>query len=427
MDWVNELVAQHDELESPKNFWRWAFISAISAVVKDNIWIERSGIFKTYPNIFVMLHAESGLKKGPPVNAAKKLVNKVGNTRVISGRGSIQGMMKKISEGRSAPGGKVIAGSTAFICSSELTSSIVEDKAAIKILTDLFDRSYNEGDWESLLKDKLESFTLKSPTITMLSATNEAMSEDFITKTAIQGGYIARTFIIYEKQGNIVNSLIFPLKSTPNYDIAANYLIQLSKLNGAFAPLASNEESEIHNREIIKFDRKVYFSETGYIYDQWYEDFCHSRKASEVKDETGTLNRFGDAVLKVAMLLSLSKEPTLNILPMAMYEAIEECEKLLGNARKTTMGKNGMSNVATFKHLIIMELLTRETHQISRQMLLKKTMFHYTSMEEFDDMMMSFDHANLIKISSVGNSILYTMPEDQVKELQEYFKGRNIK
>jgi hypothetical protein len=424
MDWVSELVAQHDELESPKSFWRWAFISAISAVVKDNIWIERSGIFKTYPNIFVMLHAESGLKKGPPVNAAKKLVNKVGNTRVISGRGSIQGMMKKISEGRSAPGGKVIAGSTAFICSSELTSSIVEDKAAIKILTDLFDRSYNEGDWESLLKDKLESFTLKSPTITMLSATNEAMSEDFITKAAIQGGYIARTFIIYEKQGSVVNSLIYPLKSTPNYDIAANYLTLLSKLNGAFAPLAVNEETDIYNREVIKFGRKIYFSETGYIYDQWYEDFCQSRKASEVKDETGTLNRFGDAVLKVAMLLSLSKEPALVISPMAMYEAIEECEKLLGNARKTTMGKNGMSNVAALKHLIIMELLTRETHQISRPMLLKKTMFHYSSLEEFDDMMMSFEHSKLIEINSVGNQILYTMPDNQVKELQDFFKGR---
>lgn len=424
MDWINELVNQHEELESPRNFWKWSFISAISAVVKDNIWIPRSGVFNTYPNIFVMLHAESGLKKGPPVNAAKKLVNKVGNTRVISGRGSIQGMLKKIAEGKSSPGGKVISGSTAFICSSELTSSIVEDKAAIKILTDLFDRSYNEGNWESLLKNDLESFILKSPTVTMLSATNEAMSEDFLTRAAVQGGFVGRTFIIYEKASPTVNSLIFPLKSTPNYDLAANYLVQLSQLKGPFTPLACMTESDIYNHLITKFGREVWFNESGYIYDTWYEEFCSARKISDVKDETGTLNRFGDAVLKVAMLLSLSKEPTLNIQPLAMYEAIEECEKLLGNARKTTMGKNGMSNVATFKHMIIMELLTRETHQISRQMLLKKTMFHYTSMEEFDDMMMSFDHAGLIKISSVANNILYTMPDDQVLELQNYFKGR---
>jgi hypothetical protein len=423
-DWLTDLVNQHEELESPKNFWKWAFMCAISAVVKDNIWINRGGVFNTYPNVFCMLHAESGLKKGPPVNAAKKLVNKVGNTRVISGRGSIQGMLKKIAEGKSAPGGKVISGSTAFICSSELTSSIVEDKAAIKILTDLFDRSYNEGNWESLLKQETESFVLKSPTVTMLSATNEAMSEDFLNRAAIQGGFIGRTFIIYEKNTHAVNSLIFPLKSTPNYDIAANYLIQLSKLQGAFAPLAVNEETDVYNHHVEKFGRSIWFSESGYIYDQWYEEFCKQRKASDVKDETGTLNRFGDAVLKVAMLLSLSKKPALVISPMAMYEAIEECEKLLGNARKTTMGKNGMSNVATFKHMIIMELLTRETHQISHDMLLKKTMFHYNSLDEFNDMMMSFDMAGLIKISSVGNKILYTMPEDQVLELQNYFKGR---
>lgn len=423
-DWLTELVNQHEELESPKNFWKWAFISTISAVVKDNIWIPRSGIFNTYPNIFVMLHAESGLKKGPPVNAAKKLVNKVGNTRVISGRGSIQGMLKKIAEGKSSPGGKVISGSTAFICSSELTSSIVEDKAAIKILTDLFDRSYNEGNWESLLKQDVESFVLKSPTVTMLSATNEAMSEDFLTKAAVQGGFVGRTFIIYEKASPIVNSLIFPLKSTPNYDLAANYLVLLSQLKGPFHPLASNEESDIYNRSITKFGREVWFSETGHIYDTWYEDFCSQRKASEIKDETGTLNRFGDAVLKVAMLLSLAKSPTLHIQPMAMHEAIEECEKLLGNARKTTMGKNGMSNVASFKHMIIMELLTRETHQISHDMLLKKTWMHYSSMEEFTDVMNSFDLAGLIKTSTIGNKILYTMPDEQVKELQDFFKGR---
>lgn len=423
-DWVNELVSQHEELESPKNFWKWSFLAAISAVVKDSIWIPRGGVFNTYPNIFVMLHAESGLKKGPPVNAAKKLVNKVGNTRVISGRGSIQGMLKKIAEGKSSPGGKVISGSTAFICSSELTSSIVEDKAAIKILTDLFDRSYNEGNWESLLKQDVESFVLKSPTVTMLSATNEAMSEDFLSKAAIQGGFVGRTFIIYEKMSPVVNSLIFPLKSTPNYDLAANYLVLLSQLKGAFSPLASNEESDIYNREVKKFNRSIWFSETGFIYDQWYEDFCSQRKVSEIKDETGTLNRFGDAVLKVAMLLSLSKHPSLNILPLAMHEAIEECEKLLGNSRRTTMGKNGISNVATFKHMIIMELLTRETHQISHDMLLKKTWMHYSSMEEFHDVMNSFDLAGLIKTESMGNKILYTMPENQVKELQDYFKGR---
>ncbi len=172
MNWLDELVAQHVELESPQSFWKWAGLAAISAVVKDRIWMDRQ-IFKTYPNIYVMLHADSGLKKGPPVNMAKRLVQLVNNTMVITGRSSIQGILKELGTAKTLPGGRVQTNSVAFICSSELSSSIVEDKVATTILTDLYDRSYNVGEWQSLLK--MESFKLKDPTITMLTATNEVM------------------------------------------------------------------------------------------------------------------------------------------------------------------------------------------------------------------------------------------------------------
>ena len=116
-----------------------------------------------------MLHADSGLKKGPPVNLAKKLVKRVNNTRIISGRSSIQGMLKELGEGYSLPGGQIVKKSVAFIAASEFSSSIVEDKAAMTILTDLYDRNWNEGEWTLL---KMENFTLKDPTITLLVATN---------------------------------------------------------------------------------------------------------------------------------------------------------------------------------------------------------------------------------------------------------------
>ena len=38
-------------------------LPAISAVVKDNVWLDRQ-IYNLYPNIYVMFHARVGLKKG---------------------------------------------------------------------------------------------------------------------------------------------------------------------------------------------------------------------------------------------------------------------------------------------------------------------------------------------------------------------------
>src|SRR4030095_3011706 len=125
MSWLTEIVSQHDELESPQSFWYWSALAAVSAVVKDQVWLNLQ-IFNLYPNIYVMLHADSGLKKGPPIAMARQLVKPVNNTRIISGRSSIQGILKDLGTGYTQPGGKVITKSVAFICSSELSSSIVE-------------------------------------------------------------------------------------------------------------------------------------------------------------------------------------------------------------------------------------------------------------------------------------------------------------
>lgn len=421
MNWLQEIVHQHRELESPRSFWYWAGIASISAVIKDQVWLDRQ-IFKLYPNIYVMLHAESGMKKGPPVSMASQLVRQVNNTRIIKGRASVQGILKELGTAYTQPGGKVNAKSVAFICSSELSSSLVEDPVATKILTDLYDRQYNAGEWKSLLK--MESFELKDPTITMLTATNEAMSEDFFTKSAIQGGYFARTFIIYEKDEQTSNSLIYPLEHPPNYIASAEYLKKLSTLTGEFCPLAKLEQSEHYPFKRIKRGREIWFNEVGAMYDDWYDNFREMVKGMETPDSTGTMNRFGDSVLKVAMILSLAREPKLVITVEAMEEAILECEKLLGNVRKTTLGKNGISNTALLKSLVIMELLNRDNHAVSRTVLMKKMWMHYENSEEFDNMMLSFDQANMITTSSVGNQILYTMPDSQVQELKKFMAGK---
>ena len=421
MNWLQDITDQHDELESPKSFWYWGAIAAISAVVKDQIWLDRQ-IYNLYPNIYVMLHAESGLKKGPPISMAKQLVRPVNNTRIIDGRSSIQGILKDLGTAHTSPGGKIQTKSVAFICSSELSSSIVEDKVATKILTDLYDRQYNVGEWRSLLK--METFELKNPTITMFTATNEAMSEDFFTRSAIQGGYFARTFIVYEKENQTVNSLVYPLRRPINYNSSADYLKELAKLTGPFLPIAAIEKTDIlRYRKVIR-GRDIWFSEVGIIYEDWYANFKELIKNLEHKDETGTMNRFGDSVLKVAMLLSLAQQPKLELTVDAMTEAILECEKLLGNVRKTTLGKQGLNQASVFKTLIIMELLNRPNHQVSRTMLMKKMWANYNGVEEFDQMMAGFEASGMIRTESIGNQIIYTMPSSQAEELKEFLKGK---
>jgi hypothetical protein len=398
MNWLDNLLLQHSELESPISFWKWSALAAISAVVKDNIWFDKH-LYKLYPNIYVMLHADSGLKKGPPVSMAKQLVRIVNNTNIISGRSSIQGILKEMGTSQSVPGGNVISKANSFICSSELSSSIVDDKAAMDILTDLYDRHYNEGDWKSLLK--MESFSLKNATVTMLTATNEAHSEGFFLKKDIQGGYFARTFIIYENKRNTINSLMFPLKYKIDYKESAAYLKELSKLRG----------------ELVASD------EVRHYFDDWYQDFIKTIDLQQVKDPTGTLNRFDDSALKVAMLLSLARNPVLELTMESVKEAIIECEKLIGNVRRTTMGQ-GKHAFAQEKALLIDELIRREPHIISRQMLNKKY-YMRASANEWDEIALSLEVAGIISIQAQGNAVMYVMSDVMVKEWKSHLEGKN--
>lgn len=408
MTWLSALVHQHKEMESPTSFWLWSGLCTISAVVKDNVWISRGGAYNLYPNIYCILHADSGLKKGPPIALSKNLVRMVDpQARVISGRSSIQGILKKLGTGSTTPGGKIQAKSTGYICASELSSSLVEDNAALTILTDLYDRNYNVGEWESLLK--MENFNLKDPTVSLFGGINEAHAETFFGKKDIQGGFLARTFIVHEKEEQTINSLMRKLENPPNLETLSIYLKELLKVRGSFKDT---------------FDENNNLTQVGRFYDDWYNDFRARVKSMEIKDETGTLNRFGDSVLKVAMLLSLAREPVLEIQLQDMELAILHCEKLIGNVRAATMGRKGLSTSAAFKTMLINELLHREGHAITRSMLMKKMWMNYSTPDEFDNLMASFEATGMITSAAMGNQMVYVMPEEQVKEIQAYLKGK---
>jgi hypothetical protein len=368
-----------------------------------------------------MFHAESGMKKGPPVNMAKKLVKLVNNTKVISGRSSIQGILKRLGEAQTAPGGSIQKTSSAFICSSELSSSIVEDKVATTILTDLYDRNYNVGEWQSLLK--MESFSLTSPTITMLTATNEAHSSDFFLQKDISGGYFARTFIIYEHEENRANDLLVQLREPIDDSNEVIYLKKLATLKGEIQALASRvptDYTKIERKDQYSEDT-IYYSDAGLIYADWYRSFKELIK--QAKDPTGTLNRFGDSVLKVAILLSLSKSPELIIDASSMEEAFEICEKLLGNIRRVTMGKNSEGTNTVRKTRLLQELMQRENHMITRTALLKKYWMQGNA-NEWDECVVTFEQAGVIQYNKIGNQIVIEMLADEVEKYEKLFKGK---
>lgn len=399
--WIETVMATTKEMESPTSFWYWSSLASISAILKDNVWLSRGGAYKLYPNIYVMLLAGSAMKKGPPIGLAKEIVKLVGNTKVIVGRSSIQGILKELGTLTSEPGGKVQKKSAGFIVASEFSSSLVEDPAAFNCLTDLYDRHYNIGEWKSLLKS--ESFSLRDPTVSMLVATNDPHLRDFVKEKDIYGGFFGRMFIIKEEQVSRLNSLVDDLENPPVPVFLAEYLKVLAKLNGPFETISK--------------------SKPGILYDEWYNDFYTTVRKQNIEDKTGTIGRFGDSVLKVAMLLSLSERPELSITMRAMNEAIGICEKLISGIRKATNGRGGMAAFADQKAIIIQELLDRPERKVARAALMKKYWMHFNA-DELDIIMRSFDEAGMIKPHAEGNVCIYEMPKNVHEGLLNHLKGK---
>jgi len=395
MSWLDDVLSQHKEFESPTMFWYWSALAALSATLRDKVWLDKFA-YKLYPNVYIMLHADSGMRKGPPVSMAKQLVSPLHLTKMIVGRSSIQGILKELGTSETLPDGTINKNVSAFICASELASSFVDDSAVTGILVDLYDRNYNTEAWKSTLKQ--EVFALNGATLTMLTATNEAMISELYGNREIKGGYFARTFIVREEELQTINSLMYPPKILPDYKKLSAYLFQVSKLRGELY-MEPNTRKFFHD---------------------WYLEFREN--AFKVKDETGTLSRLDDSILKVAILISLGTVPEKVIHMFAIEKAIDICSKLVGNIRRAFV-PDGRSLFTQEKFLLINELVNREGHMITRAQLNRKYWMR-ASMADWDTITDQLRVSEQIDITVIGNQVAYKMPDKVVEEWKAHYAGK---
>src|SRR5208337_3505809 len=208
-DWLETLLESTKEAEAPERYFWWAGLCAISAVIGKKVFLQRGPFYRLYPNIYVALvSARSGLRKGIPIMIAKKMVQDLDSVRVISGCNSIQGLIKELSMQQTFKSGAVVNQAQGLMISDEFESFITEDPRALTYLTALHNTHEHEESWKKRLKGSpLEE--LKSPCLSLLVASNEALFESMVKQKDIEGGFIARTFVVHESKRKKINSLIY--------------------------------------------------------------------------------------------------------------------------------------------------------------------------------------------------------------------------
>lgn len=393
MRWIDQLLEATTENEAPPCFFYWAALAAIAAVVRKNVYLERF-YYKLYPNIYVLFIARSGMRKGIPVALVKSLVSRVGCTRVVTGRNSIQAIITELSKAYTLESGEVIKPAHALIISGELASFLIKDPDALTILTELHDTHYHEPHWTNTLKTSgVEK--LHEPCLTLLAATNETHFSEVVPAAAVEGGFIARTFLILAEKKGTPNPLTERPRQVPNIPELSKYLRELSSVKGEFR----------------------WSSEAKTIYDKWY--FAYEEQ--EHSDTTGTAERIGDQVLKVGMLLSLSDSPELVLEGKHIKEALNKCLECVTGVKQVTMG-SGKSPLAYQTKLVLRELINRPDHQIERRKVLQK---YWGELDSFDldRIAETLLGAGAISVQRHGSKILYTLKDSA---LEEYTKIKGM-
>lgn len=389
MSWLDDLLNETSEAESPTQYIYWAGLSAISAVIKNRIWIEK-GYYRLYPNIYVMLIGASGLRKGFPVSVAKSLVEAVDVTRVVAGRISIQGLLKELSTARTEENGRVHSDACAFLVSGEFASYLIEDNAAIYILTDLHDTHAHEKGWTNTLAGENRRH-LDFPCLTFLGGSNQINLAETLPKSAHGGGLIARTFLVYADKKARINSLVFS-KERKDYSHLKEYLRQIACLSGPF-----------------KWGDKV-----DIYYDDWYNKMQYKLEEDNVEDPTGTFNRIHDQILKVGMLISLAESTDMILEQRHIDQAIKDAYDCIP-AMKQLMLTNGVGTVINDQtKLVIGKLMKSPEYEMARKKMLSTGYGNYDCFE-LDRIIETMVQAEWVDVRQNGKDKIYRLKKNAVE------------
>ena len=169
-------------------------------------------------------------------------------------------------------------------------------------------------------------------------------------------------------------------------------------------------------KAISKYEGKFRWSDKGkQLYKEWYIGF--NRKLEERDDDkTGTSARIHDHILKVAMILSMSKGPELIITEHDVEEALELSGYFEGSARRVIVGK-GKSEMATKLRLLLDDLLIAEGNEVSRKKLLSRRYGDFDAYD-LDRMIDNLSQGDSIEIIKSNDGPIYKLREKYVKQFQ---------
>lgn len=378
-NFFDEYMDYSREWESPDQFWLWSAISCLSAVIRDNLYINIKGQ-PIYANMYVVLFADSGdCRKGAPCKLAGSLVEATQNTKYLKGDASIQAVVKVLGDAWTTNNGTMVKGASGLIFAEELSAFFAEDPRLVDMLTTLYDfhptytaRRISSGDTD-----------LKNVCLSLLAGSNSELFSSIYNRKGVLGGLLGRTFIVKGEKPRQRTSLFRLEEIERDRTYLEQHLLRVSALKGPIS---------------ISSDARA-------VYDSWYSNLPPSQ------DKIGFESRLGTHVAKIAIAVAAAREDfDLILLEEDIDRAIDLCMELRPNYRHLTLSSGGERDKQKAAGVILQMIVSSDKYMVEKRKVVQRFAGDL-DIEELDKIIDVLIAAEWIEPSQSGANLVYRLTD----------------
>lgn len=383
-DWLNAYMDYTEDTEPSDLFRLWAGISVIASCLERKCYFNL-GSLTVYPNMYIVLVAPSGGRKGTAMAPAYKLLTNRG-VKLAADATTREALIRALGEAQHIDPDTLKAHASITIFSPELAVFIGKDNAPLLMdLTNWFDCADN-----FVYKTKHQgSDHIKNVWVNLIGAITPELLQASLPETAIGGGLTSRMIFVYSgKRGKTL-----PMPSL-NKDLQIpleNDLEQINLMNGVF-------------RSTERFFEAY---STWYIHQADNPPFDHARLRAY-------LERRPTHLLTLCMLLSASRSND-KIIDLIDFERAKGILELTERAMPRAFSGVGRDS----RSVIIEQIMQYIAHKGEVSMeLLTKDFIYDVDKWRLDQIIQTLVQMKFCKVITKGNDshIRYNRRSESVQE-----------
>lgn len=331
MSFLRDYTLYASGLESPSIYHTWCALSALGSFLSKKVWTDMN-YFKVYPNMYILLVGNPGLKKSTAMNLAKALVRDTGERHMSPAAITKEALMLLMGRDKSPcqfsyekKPGEIVQVSHLSIFANELVNLLNAGGnpiGMIDLLTDIWDQDPYRNETKNKGIDEI-----KGPFVHLLGCMTPELIENMLFQRIISGGFTRRCIFVHAERNEKAVPIPF---ATPEM-------------------VEAWERAHQRAKELLNWKGEYLWS-PEFKNDLWPQWYCNNFDRTESEPSLvmkGFLRSKPEYILKLMMLINASETDSLILKPASFYAAkafLDDVEPAIPKIFENT-GRNELSPI----------------------------------------------------------------------------------